>query len=62
MTTKNAPSVIRMDREDLANLLTSVNETLATDVAYFEEKQKPFGAVQLWNIRRKARYNGLVIR
>ena len=58
-----APSVIQMGREELANLLTSVNETVATDVAYFNaEKRKPFNAIQLWNIRRKARYNGVVIR
>jgi len=64
MMTKNAPSLIRMDREELANLLTSVNETLATDVAYLQPAAKPkqFGALELWNIRRKARYNGLVIR
>lgn len=64
MTTKKAPSVIQMDREELAKLLTSVNETLATDAAHLkiEEKEKSFGALQLWNIRRKARYNGLTIR
>lgn len=46
----------------MANLLTPVNETVATDVAYLSEERKPFGATQLWNIRRKARYNGIVIR
>lgn len=63
MITKT-PSVIQIDREDLANLLTPVNETLATDVAYLqnERKTKGFGALQLWDIRRKARYNGVVIR
>jgi len=64
MMTKNAPSVIQMDSEELANLLTSVNETLATDVMYLQTAREPkqFGTLQLWNIRRKARYNGLVIR
>lgn len=64
MTTTKAPSVIQMGREQLANLLTPVNETLATDVAYFEapEKRKPFGSLQLWNIRRQARYSGVVVR
>ena len=63
MTTKKAPSVIQMDREELAKLLTSVNETLATDAAHLDvEEKKSFGAVQLWNIRRQARYNGLTIR
>ena len=64
MKTTNAPSLIQMGREQLANLLTSVNETVATDVAYLQaaEKRKSFGALQLWNIRRKARYNGVVIR
>lgn len=64
MKTTNAPSVIQMGREQLANLLTSVDETLATDVAYLNgaEKRKSFGALHLWNIRRKARYNGVVIR
>ena len=64
MTTKQAPSVIQMGREQLANLLTAVNETVATDVAYFEGagQRKSFGTLQLWNIRRKARYTGVVIR
>ena len=51
-----------MGKEQLANLLTAVNETVATDVAYLQEKPKSFGTVQLWNLRRKARYNGIVIR
>ena len=63
MITK-APSVIQMGREELANLLTSVDETLATDLAFTKttEKRKSFGTLQLWNIRRKARYNGVRIR
>lgn len=62
--TTNAPSVIRMGREELATLLTSVNETVATDVAYLQSVPKPkqFGALQLWNIRKAARYQGVVIR
>ncbi len=64
MTTTQAPSVIQMGREQLANLLTAVNETVATDVAYFEggQKRKSFNNIQLWNIRRKARYSGVVVR
>lgn len=64
MMTKKAPSVIQMGREQLANLLTSVDETIATDVAYLHptEKRKSFNVIQLWNIRRKARYNGVTIR
>lgn len=65
MTTKQAPaSVIRMGRDELATLMTTVNETVATDVAYLQaaEKRKPFGPLQLWNIRRQARYNGVVVR
>ncbi|HVF97468.1 MAG TPA: hypothetical protein VM871_09115 [Flavisolibacter sp.] len=64
MMTKNAPSVIQMGREELATLMASVNETVATDVAYLQSVPKPknFGALQLWNIRKSARYQGLVIR
>lgn len=64
MMTTNAPSVIRMGSDDLATLLTSVDETLATDVAYLQSVPKPkaFGTLQLWNIRKQARYNGVVIR
>lgn len=63
-TTTKAPSVIQMGREQLADLLTPVNETLATDVAHSggAGERKPFNSIQLWNIRRKARYNGIVIR
>lgn len=60
--TTKAPSVIQMGREELANLLTSVNETLATDVAFLETKSNNLNVTKLWDIRRKARYNGIVIR
>lgn len=62
MMTKNAPSVIQMGREELATLLTSVNETLATD--YFPKtiKKKSFGAIDLWKCRKQRRFSGTSIR
>jgi hypothetical protein len=61
MMTKKSPSVIQMGREELATLLTSVNETLATD--YFPKTiKKSFGAIDLWNCRKQRRFSGISIR
>lgn len=64
MTTKQAPGVVRLHGEELAKLLTSVNETLATDVAFLQPStgRKTFSHVQLWNLRRNARYIGTAVR
>ena len=41
------PSIIKMEDEQLKQLLIEVKETVATDV-----KQGTFGAADLWNIQR----------
>jgi hypothetical protein len=40
----------------LKNLITEVKETVATDVVFSKPRNTSFGALQLWNIRRKSRY------
>lgn len=63
MMTKKAPSVIKMGREDLATLLTSVDETLATgQYVPLTKKKKSFGAIDMWNCRRQRKYTGISIR
>ena len=51
------PSIIKIDREGLEELMTEVKETLATDYKPMEVvvKQKSFGITDLWNCRKKMR-------
>jgi hypothetical protein len=50
------PSIVQMGAEELQELMTEVKETVASGIQMPEaNKQKPFGAVDMWNIQRKAR-------
>lgn len=56
MKTSVTPSVVQMEREVLQQLVAEVKETLATDLNYAEPRQRrSFGAVDIWNIRRRSR-------
>ncbi|HMI62310.1 MAG TPA: hypothetical protein VK518_15430 [Puia sp.] len=51
-------SRVQMDELILKNLVTEVRETVATDVVFSKPRNRSFGAVQLWNMRRRSRYAG----
>jgi ethanolamine utilization microcompartment shell protein EutL len=48
------PSVIQMEEETFMRLVAEVKETVATDIE-LPKKNRSFGLVDLWNIRRNAR-------
>jgi hypothetical protein len=49
------PSIIQMDAAELQNLVAEVKETVATVIQLPRAKEKSFGPVDLWNIRRNFR-------
>ena len=49
-------SRVQLEAAILKNLVTEVKETVATDVVIAKSRKSTFGAVQLWNIRRKSRF------
>ena len=49
-------SRVQMEPAILKNLVIEVKETVATDVVFSKPRNRSFGIVQLWNIRRKSRY------
>lgn len=57
MNSKEIPSIIRMEKESLKQLITEVKETLATDINLDAEKgnENKFGVVDMWNSQRYVR-------
>ena len=58
MTNSNVmPSIVQIERNNLRALVTEVKETLATNWNNNTsvEKQKSFGAVDLWNCHNRRR-------
>ena len=51
-------SYVQMEPAILKQLVTEVNETVATEVAEEKEEKSSFSAVDLWNIRKHGRYAG----
>jgi len=49
------PSIVRMEREVLNNLVKEVRETVARDIQLPPVKKQSFGIADLWNIRRNAK-------
>ncbi len=49
------PSIVRMEREVLENLVKEVKETVATDIQLPKVSKPSFGIADLWNIRRNAK-------
>ena len=50
------PSIVRMETEVLKTLVKEVNETVAIGIKMPEKQKRSFGIVDLWNIRRNAKY------
>ncbi len=48
-------SVVQIDAEELQNLVKEVKETVATVIHLPKGKQKSFGSVDMWNIRKNAK-------
>jgi hypothetical protein len=49
------PSIVQMEAEELQKLVAEVKETVATVIQLPEPKQKTFGHLDMWNIRRNFR-------
>ena len=49
------PSIVQMDEEELQNLVAEVKETVATVIQLPKPKEKTFGHLDMWNIRRNFR-------
>lgn len=50
-----APSFVQVDPDVLKTLLAEVKETVANYIQLPTERQKEFGMVDMWNIRRNAK-------
>jgi hypothetical protein len=46
------PSIIQMDAAELQNLVAEVKETVANVIELPKVKEKSFGPLDMWNIRR----------
>ena len=46
------PSIVQMDAEELQNLVAEVKETVANVIQLPKAKEKSFGHLDMWNIRR----------
>jgi hypothetical protein len=46
------PSIIQMDAEELQKLVAEVKETVATVIQLPPTKEKSFGQLDMWKIRR----------
>ena len=53
------PSIVQMEPDVLRKLVKEVKETVATGIPTAKPTKPSFGIVDLWNIRRKAKYPGI---
>jgi hypothetical protein len=57
------PSIVQMEADELQKLVAEVKETVATGIQLPKaRKQKSFGVVDMWNIRRTAKSASSMIR
>ena len=58
------PSIVQMEAEELHQLTAEVKETIAVNIKLSKEKliSRPFGIVDLWNIRRNAKSASSMMR
>lgn len=51
------PSIVQLEAEELKELVREVKETVAVDVVNTKKtnEQAPFGAVDLWKLRRNVK-------
>jgi len=54
MNSNVMPSIVKMDKEELEQLLSTadVKETIATEMKMQKKQNRAFGIVDLWNIQR----------
>ncbi|HLX90640.1 MAG TPA: hypothetical protein VKR32_03100 [Puia sp.] len=57
MNSNVMPSIVKMEQEELEQLLSTadVKETIATEINLSKNKNRAFGIVDLWNIQRNMR-------
>ena len=48
---------VQLEPRILETLVAEVKETVATDVVLSQPRQRSFGALNLWNIRRMSKYS-----
>jgi len=56
------PSIVQMDAEELQKLMAEVKETVATEIQLPKPKEKSFGHLDMWNIRRNFRSTSDIMR
>jgi len=56
------PSIVQMDAEELQNLVAELKETVATVIQLPKPKEKTFGHLDMWNIRRNFRSTSDLMR
>ncbi|NCT94434.1 MAG: hypothetical protein GXC72_08420 [Chitinophagaceae bacterium] len=50
------PSIVKIEAEELKQLVSEVKETVAVDlISKKQDVQPAFGAIDLWKLRRKVR-------
>ena len=54
MNSNVMPSIVKMDKEELEQLLSTadVKETIAREIKMSKKQTRAFGVVDLWNIQR----------
>jgi hypothetical protein len=52
MTNDVMPSIVQMDAEELQELVAEVKETVASVIQLPKPKEKSFGPLDMWSIRR----------
>jgi hypothetical protein len=57
MNSNVMPSILKMGKEELEQLLSTadVKETIATEIDLAKNQSRSFGIIDLWNIQRKMR-------
>ncbi|MBC7948402.1 MAG: hypothetical protein H7Y42_11015 [Chitinophagaceae bacterium] len=57
------PSVLQMSAEELQQLMTEVQETVATEIQLpGDDQERSFGIVDMWNFRKTAKSTRDLIR
>jgi hypothetical protein len=56
------PSIVRMERKILEQLTREVKETVATGIEMSGMKERSFGVVDLWSMRRGKRHSRRTVK
>ncbi len=56
------PSIVQMEAEELQKLVAEVRETVASVIQLPKPKEKSFGHLDMWSIRRNFKSTGDIMR